>query len=371
MATKLDYYDVLGVPRNASQDEIKRAFRRLAMKYHPDKNRDAGAEERFKEINEAYEVLSDPERRAMYDRFGHAGAESPFARAFDGFDIGGFGDIFDAFFGGGSRRRQPQRGPDLQYRLTLTFEEAVFGAEKEIEVGRNETCSVCNGLRAEPGTEPKRCPVCNGSGEIRRAQRSIFGQFINVTTCDRCGGEGRIVDKPCHHCRGTGREVRRRKLQVRIPAGVESGSQIRVSGEGEMGLYGGGRGNVYIVLNVKEHPLFRRDGDRILLDLDVSFAQAALGDELQIPTLEGEKGLKIPPGTQSGHVFALKKLGVPHLRGGGRGDMIVQVNVVTPTHLTDEQKQLLKELDESLRQHGQHGHDGKGFIDRVKETFGG
>jgi len=370
MATKLDYYDVLGLPRNAGHDEIKRAFRRLAMKYHPDKNREPGAEERFKEINEAYEVLSDPEKRAMYDRFGHAGAESPFARAFEGFDIGGFGDIFDAFFGGTGRRRQPQRGADLHYRLALTFEEAVFGCEKEIEVSRSEPCSVCNGLRAEPGTEPRRCPVCNGSGEIRRAQRSIFGQFINVTTCDRCGGEGRVVDKPCHQCRGSGREIRKRKLQVRIPAGVESGSQIRISGEGEMGLYGGGRGNVYIALAVKEHPLFHRDGDHILLDLDVSFAQAALGDDVQVPTLDGEKPLKIPAGTQSGQVFVLKKHGVPHVRGGGRGDMVVRVNVVTPTHLTDEQKRLLKELDESLRVHG-HGSDGKGFMGKVKETFGG
>ncbi len=250
--------------------------------------------------------------------------------------------------------------------MTLTFEEAVFGTEKEVEVSRSEACSVCNGLRAEPGTEPKRCPVCNGSGEIRRAQRSIFGQFINVATCDRCGGEGRIVDKPCHHCKGSGREVRKRKLQVRIPAGVEAGSQIRISGEGEMGVYGGGRGNVYIALDVKEHELFRREGDHILLELEVSFGQAALGDEVQVPTLDGEKSLKIPAGTQSGHVFVLKKLGVPHVRGGGRGDMIIQVNVVTPKHLTEEQKRLLKELDQSLR-----SHDGKGLIDKVKETLGG
>jgi len=370
MATKLDYYDLLGVARNASQDEIKRSFRRLAMKHHPDKNREPGAEERFKEINEAYEVLSDPEKRSMYDRFGHAGAESPFARTFEGFDIGGFGDIFDAFFGGAGRRRQPQRGPDLHYRLTLTFEEAVFGAKKEVELSRSEPCSVCNGLRGEPGTEPRKCPVCNGSGEIRRAQRSIFGQFINVATCDRCGGEGRIVDKPCHQCRGSGREMRERKLEVRIPAGVEEGSQIRISGEGEMGLYGGGRGNLYIMLFVEEHSLFRRDGDDIVLEVDSSFAQAALGDELQIPTLDGDKPLKIPSGTQSGQLFVLKKHGVPHVRGGGRGDMIVQVNVVTPRRLTDEQKRLLKELDESLRADGR-GSDGKGFIGKVKETFGG
>jgi molecular chaperone DnaJ len=370
MTTKLDYYDLLGVPRSATPDEIKKAFRRLAMKHHPDKNREPGAEERFKEINEAYEVLSDPEKRALYDRFGHAGAENPFARTFEGFDIGGFGDIFDAFFGAaGSRRRQPQRGGDLHYRMTLTFEEAVFGSEKEIEVTRSEPCSVCNGLRAEPGSEPRKCPVCNGSGEIRRAQRSIFGQFINVTTCDRCGGEGRIVDKPCHQCRGSGREMRKRKLEVRIPAGIEEGSQIRISGEGELGLYGGGRGNLYIALSVKEHPLFRREGDDLLLDLDVSFAQAALGDGVQVPTLEGERPLKIPAGTQGGHLFVLKKHGVPHVRGGGRGDMIVKVNVVTPTHLTEEQKRLLKELDESLA--SARRSDGKGFIGKVKDTFGG
>jgi molecular chaperone DnaJ len=370
MATKLDYYDLLGVPKNASQDELKRAFRRLAMKYHPDKNPEPGAEERFKEINEAFEVLSDPEKRAIYDRFGHAGADNPFARTFEGFDVGGFGDIFDAFFGAaGSRRRQPQRGNDLHYRISLAFEEAVFGAQKDVEVTRSEACSVCNGLRAEPGTEVRKCPVCNGSGEIRRAQRSIFGQFINVTTCDRCGGEGRIVDKPCHQCRGSGREIRKRKLEVRIPAGIEDGSQIRISGEGEMGIYGGGRGNLYLAVSVKRHSLFHRDGDMLLLDLDVSFAQAALGDEVQVPTLEGEQPLKIPAGTQSGHLFTLRKHGVPHIRGGGRGDMIVRVNVVTPTHLTDEQKRLLRELEESLA--AKHHSDGKGFVDRVKETFGG
>ncbi len=370
MATKLDYYDLLGVPKNASHDEIKRAFRRLAMKYHPDKNREDGAEERFKEVNEAYEVLSDPERRAVYDRFGHAGAESPFARTFEGFDIGGFGDIFDAFFGGArSRRRQPQRGGDLRYRLALTFEEAVFGTAKEVEMSREEACSRCNGLRAEPGSEPRKCPVCNGSGEIRRAQRSIFGQFINVTTCDRCGGEGRVVDKPCHQCHGSGHEKKTHKLEVRIPAGVEEGTQIRIGGEGEMGAYGGGRGNLYVVLSVQEHALFKREGDDILLDLDVSFTQAALGDEVTIPTLDGDKPLKIPAGTQSGHLFVLKTQGVPHVRGGGRGDMVVRASIVTPKHLSDEQKRLLKELDASLRGGG-HG-DGKGLIGKVKGTFGG
>ena len=369
MTTKTDYYDLLGIPRNASPDEIKRAFRRLAMKHHPDKNREDDAEERFKEINEAYEVLSDPDKRAAYDRFGHAGAESPFARGFEGFDLGGFGDIFDAFFGGaGTRRRQPQHGNDLLYRLTLTFEEAVFGCEKEIEISRSEACSVCKGLRAEPGTEARKCTVCGGSGEVRRAQRSIFGQFVNVTPCDRCGGEGRIVDTPCHQCRGSGREKISRKLQVRIPAGVDEGSQIRISGEGEMGLYGGSRGNLYIALTVRPHPLFQRDGYEILFDLEISFAQAALGEDVQIPTLDGEQTLKIPAGTQSGHQFILKRHGVPHMRGSGRGDMITRVQVITPKRLSAEQKRLLKELDESLRS---QSPDGKGFIGKIKESLGG
>jgi len=369
MTTKLDYYDLLGVPRNATPDEIKKAFRRLAMKHHPDKNREPGAEERFKEINEAYEVLSDPQKRSAYDRFGHAGADSPFARTFEGFDLGGFGDIFDAFFGGtASRGRQPQRGPDLHQQLTLSFEEAVFGAKKEFEVTRYEVCSVCNGLRAEPGTEPKKCPVCGGSGEIRRTQRSIFGQFINITVCDRCGGEGRVVERPCHQCRGSGRERRERKLEVRIPAGVDEGSQIRISGEGEMGIYGGGRGNLYIVISVADHQLFQREGDDIVYDLEISFAQAALGEEVEIPTLDGQHSLKVPAGTQSGHLFVLKKQGVPHVRGSGRGDMIVRARVVTPTHLSEEQRHLLKQLGDSLGGTGQP--DGKGLIGRIKETLG-
>jgi len=369
MTTKLDYYETLGVPRNASPEEVKKAFRRLAMKHHPDKNRESGAEERFKEINEAYEVLSDPDRRSAYDRFGHAGAESPFARSFEGFDLGGFGDIFDAFFGqAGSRRRQPQRGADLQAHLTLSFEEAVFGAEKEIELTRNELCSVCNGLRAKPGTEPRKCPVCNGAGEIRRSQRSIFGQFVNVSPCDRCYGEGRIVDEPCERCHGGGRERLKRKLEVRVPAGVQDGFQIRISGEGEIGLYGGGRGNLYIFLSVKEHAYFHREEDDIIYDLDLTFPQAALGDEVKIPTLDGERPLKVPAGTQSGQLFVLKKLGVPHVRGGGRGDMIVQAKLHTPTRLSDEQKRLLKEFGESLRVAGKS--DGRGLVDKLKGTFG-
>ncbi len=368
MATKLDYYEVLGVPRNASAEEIKKAFRRLAMKYHPDRNKDAGAEQRFKEINEAYEVLCDPERRSSYDRFGHAGVDGPFARAFDGFDLGGFGDIFDAFFGGTtSRRRRPQRGADLHYRLTLSFEEAVFGCDKEIEVARHESCSVCRGLRAEPGTEPEKCPNCGGTGEVRRVQRSIFGQFINVSACSRCQGEGRVIAHPCRHCRGTGREKQVRKLNIKIPPGLDDGSQMRLTGEGEMGGYGGARGNLYIAFSVLDHPFFQRDGDDIIYDLNINFAQAALGDEVRIPTLDGDHSLKIPAGTQSDHLFVLKKQGVPHVRGGGRGDMIVRARVVTPTRLNDEQRHLLKQLRESL---GEASTEDKGFIDKMKDSLG-
>ena len=255
MATeqKQDYYDVLGVARSAGADELKKAFRKLAMQFHPDRNQEAGAEARFKQVNEAYEVLSDPEKRALYDRFGHAatqGGADGFARGFEGFGFGGLGDIFDAFFGGAQSRTQrgPARGADARRSLTLTFEEAVFGVEKEFEVQSAELCSVCNGLRAEPGTEPERCTQCNGSGEVRRAQQSIFGQFVNVAMCDRCRGEGRVVTHPCKNCRGIGREKRKRKLSVKIPAGVDDGSQMRLSGEGELGNHGGPRGNLYLQL---------------------------------------------------------------------------------------------------------------------------
>ncbi|MHB8375561.1 MAG: molecular chaperone DnaJ [Dehalococcoidia bacterium] len=377
MATdrKQDYYDLLGVPRNASADAIKKAFRRLAMQYHPDRNADDGAEARFKEVNEAYEVLSDPERRAMYDRFGHAaaqGGENPFARGFEGFGFGGLGDIFDAFFGGANGRTQrgPVRGADLRRSVTIGFEEAVFGAEKTFDVTTTEVCSVCNGLRAEPGTQPERCPQCAGSGEIRRTQQSIFGQFVNVTMCDRCRGEGRVVNTPCKHCRGTGREKRKRTLSVKIPAGVDNGSQMRLTGEGEVGGQGGPRGNLYLSINVKPHEIFRRDEDDILLDLDLSFAQIALGDAVEVPTVDAQPHeLRIPAGTQTGELFVVRGKGVPHLRGGGRGDMIVRANVVTPKDLSKEQKDLLRRLAVSM------GHDVKpqedrGLMGKIKDALG-
>lgn len=377
MATdqKQDYYDVLGVPRNASPDDLKKAFRKLAMQFHPDRNSEPGAEARFKQVNEAYEVLADPEKRAMYDRFGHAGAQGGadgFARGFEGFGFGGLGDIFDTFFGGAQSRGQrgPSRGADVRRTMTLTFEEAVFGIERDIEVQTPELCSVCNGLRSEPGFEPERCSQCNGSGELRRVQQSIFGQFVNVVMCDRCRGEGRVVTHPCKNCKGLGREKRKRKLQVKIPGGVDDGSQMRLSGEGEIGNHGGPRGNLYIQLHVKPHDLFRRDADDLVLDLDLNFAQVSLGDEVEVPTIDGDgHELRIPAGTQTGETFVVRGKGVPHLRGGGRGDMLVHVNVTTPKHLSKEQKDLLKQLAASMGSEVKPQED-RGFMGKIKDALG-
>src|SRR5581483_3327312 len=319
MASKRDYYETLGVPRSANQEDIKRAFRKLAMQYHPDRNKDNGAEARFKEIGEAYEVLSDPEKRQAYDRFGHSGLQGfEFGRPFEGFDFGGFGDIFDAFFGGAAGGgRQPHRGNDHKVTVQLEFEEAAFGAEKEVEIQRSEVCSRCGGAGAEPGSQRTKCPTCGGSGEVRRAQRSFFGQFINVATCSQCRGEGSIITNPCRDCRGAGRERRSRKLLVTIPAGGDDGSQMRLSGEGDAGSNGGPAGNLYVVLQVKAHPFFQREEYDLVYDLRLNMAQAALGCEAPIPTLEEKvQTLRIPPGTQSGDVFRMKGKGIQHLRAG-------------------------------------------------------
>jgi molecular chaperone DnaJ len=368
--TKQDYYEVLGVSRDATPEEIKKAFRKLAMKYHPDRNKNKDAGERFKAINEAYEVLSDPERRPMYDRFGHAGAESPLgARGFEGFGFGGFGDIFDAFFGGtASRSRGPRRGTDLRQRVRLTFEEAAFGCEKTVRVTGVEICSRCKGLRAEPGTEPERCANCGGSGELRRVQQSVFGQFVNVAACDRCGGEGRVITKPCRACRGSGQEERTRGLQVKFPAGIDDESQMRLSGEGEVGLNGGPRGNLYLHVSVKPHKLFQRDDDDLIYNLELNVAQAALGDEVEVPTLDGTEPFRIPAGTQGGEVFVVRGLGVPHLRSSGRGDLLVRAQVVTPKDLTQDQKRILAEFAESLGT--PLFPEDKGLLNRIKDALG-
>lgn len=377
MATQQrDYYEILGVERTAGAEDIKKAFRRMAMQYHPDRNKESGAEEHFKEINQAYEVLSDQEKRAAYDRFGHAGVGGAAGQAgFEGFNFGGFGDIFDAFFSGTATRarRGPARGADLRVNVTLTFEESVFGVEKPIEVARNETCSACQGVGAEPGSKPERCPTCSGSGEVRRVQQSIFGQFVNVAACERCRGEGRIIAQPCKECRGSGRERRTRNLSVPIPPGVDTGSSIRLTGEGDAGAQGGGPGNLYVVINVRPHELFKRDEDDILLEMRVNIAQAALGDEIEAPTIDGKVMLKIPAGTQSDKVFVLREKGVPHLRGGGRGDQLVRVRVVTPANLTARQRELFQQLSDSF---GDAQHEvpeeepqEKGFFEKFKGIF--
>ena len=350
MPEKRDYYEVLGIARDATDEEIKEAFRRLAFKYHPDHNREDGAEERFKEVNEAYEVLSDPDKRVAYDRFGHGGGEGLFGRGFEGFDFGGFGDIFDAFFGGAATatRQAPQRGADLGYNITITLEEAAFGCEKEINISRTENCSLCQGTGCKPGSQPSRCPNCNGTGQVRRVHQSIFGRFTSTTTCNQCHGEGRIITEPCPRCRGTGKEKRRRNILVKIPAGVNDGSQIRLIGEGEAGTRGGSSGNLYVILSIKKHKFFTRDDDDILYELPVNFAQAALGAEIEVPTLDDNVKLTLPAGSQTGRAFRLKGKGVPHLHRGGRGDQLVTLRVVTPDSLTKKQRQLFQELASSL-----------------------
>ena len=371
MSAKRDYYEVLGVNRGSTQDEIKRAFRRLARQYHPDVNKDPGAESRFKEINEAYEVLSDTEKRATYDQFGHAGPQAGFGGFGGGFGDFGFEDIFNIFGGmrSGPARRGPERGADLRYDLTIEFEEAVFGCEKEFVLPRHEVCPQCQGSGAEPGTQPIRCPQCNGTGEVRRQQQTILGSFVQVTTCPRCQGEREIVTSPCTRCRGQKVVRAERSISVKIPAGVDNGTRIRLKDEGEPGARGGPPGNLYVVLRVKPHAHFRRQDSSILLELDLNVAQAALGDKLMVPTLDGEEPLVIPAGTQTGEVFKLRGKGVPHLRRNGRGDQLVLVHVLTPTKLSKQQKELLTELSKTLGKEVVHQPE-KGLFDRVKEAIG-
>lgn len=375
-ATKRDYYEVLGVSRNASQDEIKRAFRRLARQYHPDVNKSPDAEERFKEINEAYEVLSDPEKRAAYDRFGHAATQGAGFGGFSDFgDFGGFSSIFEDLFGGfgmrtSAARQAPVRGADLRVDVRLTFEEAVFGCVKEVEVPRTETCPRCNGTGAEPGTSPIRCPQCNGLGEIqRRQQNPFFGTIVTRTTCPRCEGTGEVVTTPCTECHGNKRVRRLRRIEVEIPPGVDDGTQIRLAGEGEAGLRGGPPGNLYVVLSVAPHPIFKRRDADILLELPINIVQAALGAEIDVPTLDGPVKLRIPPGTQHGRVFRLREKGVPYLRRRGRGDQLVSVRVVVPTDLTEEQKALLQKLGETLGTENL-GKENRTIFDRIVDAFG-
>lgn len=348
-ASQRDLYDVLGVERHASAEDLKRAYRRLAMEYHPDRNSGADAAERFKEVNRAYEVLSDAEKRAAYDRFGHAGVEGTGGPSgFDGFAFEGFGDIFDAFFGG-RRAAGPVRGGDLRLDLRLDFTDAVFGAEKEIKVSRLEHCAVCAGSGSEPGAQRAQCRVCEGSGEVRRVQRNVFGRFVNVAPCEACEGEGTVIEHPCQACGGIGREQRNRKLKIKVPAGVDDGAQMRLSGEGDAGTRGGPAGNLYVDLRVREHERFLRDGDDLVLPLSVNVAQAALGAQLEIPVIDGsDEELAVPAGTQHGDEIRFRGRGVAHLRGHGRGDLRIRVNVDVPKQLTEEQREIFERLAEAF-----------------------
>jgi len=367
-----DYYEVLGVGRNASDDELKGAFRKLARQYHPDVNKEADSEEKFKEINEAYGVLSDKDKRARYDRFGKEGLGNT-----GGFHdyTADFGDLFEELFSnfgfstGRGSRRSPRRGRDLQMQVSLSFEEAVFGVEKEIEFQREETCARCNGSGAEPGTSPTRCTTCNGQGEVRQVRQTFLGQMVQTAPCPTCDGRGETIASPCKTCHGRGLERNTIKKKVQIPAGVDAGTQIRLNGEGGPGVYGGPNGSLFLVLDVRSHKFFKRRENDIILNLDINVAQAVLGAEVDVPTLEGDEKLKIPAGTQPGKVFHIKGKGVPHLRRGGRGDQLVIFNVVVPTKLTKEQRELFEKLAETLGTTVKPQE--KGFLDWLSEALGG
>jgi molecular chaperone DnaJ len=375
MEQKTDYYEVLGVARGASGDDIRRAYRRLARQYHPDINKEDGAEERFKEINEAYEVLSDDRTRRNYDRFGHAGVNVGFDGGPGGDPFFGgrspFGDIFETFFGGGTGRgrRAPSRGADIETTVELSFEEAVFGTEKEITLNRLEPCDECGGTGGRDGAQPVTCQVCHGSGEVRRVQQTLLGQFMTATTCANCNGSGTVISDPCFGCQGTGRRRRERTIELSVPAGVDGDSTLRLTGQGEQ-MPGGIPGNLFVRIRVRPHEYFKRHGDDILLDVPTSIVQAALGAEIEIPTVDGPVEMKIPAGTQPGQQFRLRGKGVPNVRGGIRGDQIVTLRVMTPTELTAEQRELLERLGDTLGEPDLRETHRRGFIDRIKDALG-
>ena len=379
-----DYYEVLGVGRTATKDEIKSAYRRLAREWHPDINKSEQAEERFKEINQAYEVLSDEEKRARYDRFGPAGVSGPAAGAGypGGAGFGGFEEIFEEFFSsfGGTRssaarRRGPKAGSDRRADVTITFEESVFGVEKEIEFDRQAACDTCAGTGAAPGTQPVRCAQCSGSGEVRQVQQTFLGPMVQVATCPRCSGKGETISSPCQTCRGTGRQRKHVTLGVQIPPGVREGLQIQVRGEGDAGDSGAPAGNLYVVVHVEEHEFFRRKDNDVILDVSINVAQAALGDKIIIPSVEGDVELQVPAGTQTGKVFRLRGKGIPRLRSdgttAGRGDQLVYMQVEVPTKLNDEQRHLFEQLAQSLGSEVQPQKPNKGFFDRMMDFIAG
>lgn len=379
-----DYYEVLGVGKDAPEREIKRAYRRLAKKYHPDVNKSPDAEDKFRELSEAYEILIDPDKRANYDRFGHAGAESIFGRGGfkwsdfthfsdidDLFDRDFFGrDIFDVFFKGfrGESRRGPVRGNDLRYDLNISLEDAASGLNTEINVPRTEKCPNCNGTGALSSADIKTCPHCNGTGQEKRERRTPFGQFVSITTCSRCHGEGRIIERPCRECNGTGKVRSMRKISIRIPHGVDTGSRLRIANEGDSGIRGGPAGDFYVVIHVLPHEFFRREGDNLYCEIPITLSQAALGTEIEIPTLRSKAKVKIPPGTQTGTIFRLRGEGIPRLHGSGRGDQNVKVKVVTPKKLNKRQRELFKELAEIEKTKENEGVVGR-FKNNVSDMF--
>ncbi len=380
---KQDYYEILGISRNTSSGDIKKAYRRLAVKYHPDKNRENSkeAEEKFKEVSEAYKILSDRDKKQIYDQYGHAGLQADIGAGGGGFtefdfdpikifnDVFGQrsssgGGIFDNLFGGRASPRGGQAGSDLQYDLEITFKEAGFGIEKEIQVPRYETCSNCRGNGVKPGSSPRTCSACEGTGSIAVSQ----GFFSMSRTCAQCHGRGTIIKDPCKECRGSGRVRRTRRVKVKIPAGIDNGSHLRLTGQGEAGLRGGPTGDLYIAIRVRPHPIFKREGNTIICEIPITFTQAALGGEIRVPTLNGRAKLKVPPGTQTNKIFRLRKMGIPHLHSAGRGDQWVKVIIETPVNLSTEQKQLLKRLEEVERGNGQP--KARDFFNRVKQIFG-
>jgi molecular chaperone DnaJ len=379
LPTKKDYYEVLEVGRGASDAEIKKAYRKLAKQYHPDVNPgDKAAEAKFKEINEAYEVLSDPQKRSRYDQFGHAGVDpNSFGGAgagFGDFDFGGIGDIFESFFGGGgfgrsSRSRSgPQKGADLKYSVEISFEESAFGVEKEITINRHENCGTCGGSGAKPGTSPTTCKHCSGTGQVQFKQSTPFGQFINVKTCDICRGEGKIITDPCPACSGRGKVRKTIRKKLDIPAGIDDGQTISIRGEGDPGSRGGPAGDLFVTVAVRPHPIFKRQGNDVICEIPITFVQAALGAELEVPTLDGKEKYTMPEGTQTGTIFRLKNKGIPYLRGSGRGDQYVKVEIDVPKKLNDKQKELLRQFadisgDDVYEQR-------KGFFDKMKDALG-
>jgi molecular chaperone DnaJ len=367
---KADYYDTLGVQKNVGQEEIKKAYRKQALKFHPDKNAgDKAAEERFKEINEAYVVLSDPEKRQLYDRYGHAAFTGGGAGGFRDSDFGfrGFEDIFsDVFgdiFGTGRRGGRGARGADLRYHLTIDFTEAVFGVEAKIQVPRHEACEHCGGSGAEPPTQPETCPICRGTGQIRTQQ----GFFAVSRTCSHCRGTGRFIKSPCKQCRGSGKVKKSRTLTVKVPHGVESGTRLRLSGEGEKGSSGAPPGDLYVVIEVRPHQIFAREGNDIVVIVPITFPEAALGADIEVPTIEGLVKMKVKPGTQSGETHVIRGKGVPHLSGYGRGDQHVIIQVETPTKLSRRQRDILEEFSRESRE--ETHPETRGFFEKVKEIF--